>query len=309
MVIGITGISGYIGNYLSRYLLDKGYTIYGLTRSSSLPGDLKDSGISTIIGDLCSLDCCADFVSKVDVIIHLAHTSTPLSADANLSEEFSENVLPSLNLIQTIQSSGKSIKLIYPSSGGTVYGRSTNRKPFCEDDVCRPECAYGIQKYTIENYIRYYSGIGSFDSFILRISNPYGLIPSSDRKQGLIGVVLNRVKDGKPIQIFGDSRNVRDYIHLEDLCDLINRCIYKEGRGSIYNIGSGVGISVEKVLSFMESCIQSKFVRETIVNDQTQKLIDWSVLDITKVRQELGWAPHIDFDVGVRELCKSHFRM
>ena len=208
-------------------------------------------------------------------------------------------------MIESIKRSNKHTHLIYASSGGTVYAEKKTEVPFSETDTCLPTCSYGIQKYTLENYITCYSQMGNFSATILRISNPYGMLLPSDRKQGLIGVVLNRIKNGQAIKIFGDPLNIRDYIHLDDLCSAFLSCLRTRTEG-IYNIGSGVGKSVNDVFNIIESTINIQFPKEYVSNKQTEKLRPWVILNVYKAERELGWRPRIEFESGLKTMLCNY---
>jgi UDP-glucose 4-epimerase len=147
--------------------------------------------------------------------------------------------------------------------------------------------------------------MGHFSATILRISNPYGILLPSDRKQGLIGVVLNRIKEGQAIKVFGDPQNIRDYIHLDDLCSAFLNCLKAQTEG-IYNIGSGVGNSVTDVFSIIESAIDMKLPREYISNEQTKKLRPWVILNVHKAERDFGWKPHVTFESALKTLCHQY---
>lgn len=304
MTIGITGANGFLGLYLSDFLTNAGYGVLAMDLSANHMPYHVEKGRQIHVGNLQSRKDCDALVDKTDLIIHLAHSSTPLSTCNNAAQDLIENLTPSLNLIESIKQSGKDVRLLYASSGGTVYGRKTGHIPFSETDACSPACAYGIQKYTIEKYISCYSHMGYLRSTILRISNPYGVLLPCSRKQGLIGVVLNRIKNGETVQIYGDPENVRDYIHLDDFCRAVLSCIETQCNG-VYNIGSGHGISVNEVLGIIESCLGTELKREYVSNEQTRNLCDWAVLDISKAERELGWKPQIEFKHGLEAMCSK----
>jgi len=302
MTIGITGANGFLGLYLSDFLTNAGHDVLAMDLSATHMQYHVGKGRRIHVGNLQSRKECDTLVEKTDLIIHLAHSSTPLSTCTNVAQDLIENLTPSLNLIESIKQSGKDVRLLYASSGGTVYGKQTRHIPFSETDACSPACSYGIQKYTIEKYISCYSHMGDLCSTIFRISNPYGVLLPSSRKQGLIGVVLNRIKNGEPIQIYGDPENVRDYIHLDDFCRAILSCIETQCNG-VYNIGSGHGVSVNKVLGIIESCLGAEIKREYVSNEQTKNLCEWAILDISKAECELGWKPQIEFRQGLEAMC------
>lgn len=304
MRIGITGSTGFIGTYLTKYLSDKNHSILAFIRSKEQSMTFNKHNIENFIGDLNSPNDCQNFVNKIDIIIHLAHSSTPLSETKDIAKELSLNTNPSLNLLEAIKKSGQKKHLIYSSSGGTIYGKAEEGESFTEESPCNPLSAYGIQKNTIEDYIKMYDKLGCLTYSILRISNPYGVLLPTDRKQGLIGVVLNRILNKKTVQIYGDINNVRDYVHLNDMCKAFELAI-TEKKSNTYNIGSSTGYSVNKIINMIEEHLEIKSEKEFINNEETKNLCKSIVLDISKAKKELDWTPQIKIEEGLKQLCQE----
>ncbi len=307
MKIGITGASGFLGSYLLRYLVNlKKYRLYALTRTVSSEKINNDDNVVWIKGDLNSPQDCLDFVQNLDLIIHLAHTNSPLTSNRDISSDALLNLIPTLNLLQAIRDCKTIPHLIYASSGGAVYKPCNIRKPFKESDSCEPSSSYGIQKITVEQYLRMGSEQGWLSATSLRIGNPYGILLPSQRMQGLIGVVLNQLLHQQPVKIYGDPNNVRDYIHLEDMCRIVELVINQPSTFEIYNVGSGQGYSVSQILDLIEKFTGLLMVKEIgQTTGGTKQLPSWTVLDITKAYQNLAWQPIIEFEQGLKTLCEQ----
>ena len=302
MNIGITGGAGFLGSYLLKYLLKNStHKIQALTRK---PQEFNDENLTWIIGDLTSESDCAKLIANSDVLIHLAHSNAPLSSSDILSDA-GLNITPNLTLLESIKKLGKKIHLIYISTGGAIYGHTNNYTPLKETDICQPNSSYAIQKLTMENYIRMWSDFSYITSAILRVSNPYGVLLPSKRKQGLIGVALNTLLKGETFKIYGNPENIRDYIHLEDMCKAIECSLSRKNNFDILNIGSGEGHSVNDILNNLEQFTGKKFKKEYINNENTKNLIDWNILDINKAKLELNWTPEIAFNDGLKALCEK----
>jgi len=210
-MIGITGAAGFIGSYLSRYLLDRCCgSIRQLVRASSPPAA---SGAEALQGDLlCPADC-ERFVAGLDVIYYLAHVNSPVNSDVDPAQDASANLIPFLNLLHAVQRAGTKPHIVYFSSGGAVYKSRPNAK-YRETDHCAPCSSYGIQKLAAEQYLRMAAEKGRLTSVVLRVANAYGTLLPRYRLQGLIGVAVNNVLHGQPVRLFGSAANVRDYVHL-----------------------------------------------------------------------------------------------
>ena len=307
MKIGITGASGFLGSYLLKYLSRKiQYQIYALTRTVSPQKLDACEGVIWSKGDLVSPQDCLDFLDGLDVVIHLAHTNTPLTSNRDIASDALLNLTATLNLLQAIINSNSKPHLIYASSGGAVYQQSQAKVPFKESDPCEPLSSYGILKCTIEQYLRMGVLQGHLTATSLRIGNPYGVLLPLERMQGLIGVALNQIVHQQPVKIFGDPNNVRDYIHLEDMCSIFDLAINHPSGFEVYNVGSGIGYSVNQILDLLEQITNYKVIRSIQPSTQMSSYLpSWIVLDIAKAKKELGWQPKISFEQGLKTLCEK----
>ena len=175
-----------------------------------------------------------------------------------------------------------------------------------ETDPCEPFSSYGIQKLAAEQYLGLAARKGQLSSVVLRISNAYGTLLSRERMQGLIGVAINNVLHGSPMRVFGDLDNVRDYVHLSDLCAIAEEAALPREAFTILNVGSGRGYSVREVLRIIQDCAGLPVRIETHEDPQCGKwLTDWVVLDVTKAKQQYGWSPVVDLPAGINAMFEA----
>jgi UDP-glucose 4-epimerase len=302
--VGVTGASGFMGSALLDHLLARDVNVVALTRTIS--GSIRhDAHITWKQGDLGSYHDCVAFVEGVDVIVHLAHTNTPLTSNRDLPSDAAMNVVPLLTLLQAIRDAGARPHVVYASTGGALY-RTDGRKPVSEDAAVEPTTSYGIQKLMGEHYLRLAAAEGWITATVLRIGNPYGVLLPPERSQGFIGVTLAHLLEGTPVRVFGDPANVRDYVHLDDVMRMFERAIYRPDGFAVYNVGSGEGRSVQDVLGLLQAYtgIVPVIVHEPATVD-SRRLPSWIVLDVTKARQDLDWRPEIRFEDGLRALCEQ----
>lgn len=306
MNLGITGGSGFIGSYLLNFLMRKSdLRVRAIARTLSQSADSSGGRVTWMKGDLNSPADCVDFVRDLDVVIHLAHTNTPLTSNRDFAGDSQANLTPSLNLLKAIKDAQRCPHLIYSSSGGAVYGlaNGSRREAFKETDPCIPTTSYGIQKLAFESYLRMAANEGWIHATALRIGNPYGVLLPPERMQGFIGVAVHQIARKQPIKIFGDPGNIRDYIHLEDLCDFFLRILGAKEAFRIYNVGSGQGYSVSEILNLLEGIAGRQIIRETFQYSESDKrLAPWIVLSVEKAAAELGWKPATELVEGLRAM-------
>lgn len=303
--VAITGGSGFLGSYLSHYLAARGlYSLRMISRSAHDRGTGTGQRIQWLQGDLNSRADCERFIEGADIIIHLAHTNTPLSSHRDLPADANLNLIPTLNLIEAIRHAKRRPHVVFASSGGAVYGPTAAGVLLKEDTPCAPISSYGIQKLCAEHYLRVAAHEGWLTAVTTRIANPYGALLPSERKQGFIGVVAQRIKERTPVDLFSASSTVRDYIHLDDMCRGVEAAFAHTEGFDIINIGSGVGHSLEQVLGIMES-VSGPIQRRVISAAGAGSLPDWNVLDITKAKEVLGWSPEISLESGLHSFLNT----
>ncbi len=215
--------------------------------------------------------------NEIDIIIHLISTTIPSISNDNIIYDIESNLVNTIKLLNMMRQ--YNIKnIIFPSSGGTIYGSSKNEHK--ESDLTTPICSYGIIKLMIEKYLHLYNYLFGINYLILRLSNPYGEYHLSSQ-QGLIEVVLEKILKGETIEVWGDGSVVRDYIYIKDLVRIIVDLIENRIQNKIINIGSGQGYSINEILTI---------IREEIGDfplDYTKARrvdVPCSILNISKLR-------------------------
>ena len=284
MRIGVVGGTGFIGSYLCQYMAGHQLGPYRLLarnpRNCSLPQ------VEVVAGDLLSRSDCEQFVAGLDAVFYLAHTNSPVNSDQDQPTDVAVNLVPLLNLLDAIRRLGSKPHIVYFSSGGAVYASRSWRVPYRESDPCLPASSYGILKATAEQYLRLAADRGELTATVLRVGNAYGTLLPECRSQGLIGVSLSHLLHGNPVRVFGDAGNVRDYIHLEDICDIAVKAATPRRIFDIFNVGTGRGHSVNDILEVIRDYWGGPF---PILKDIAcgQWLSEWIVL--TAPTQGKSW--------------------
>lgn len=310
MKIGVTGSSGLIG----RAWLECGSHKPGSVRfciARKIPAWAEETvGTHWMQGDLSDQATCRTFIKDLDVLIHLAGASSPLTTGPTLAADLCANLIPTLNLIQAARERGKSLHIIFASSGGQIYGRGEPRSPWREVDECRPVSAYGAHKLTAEHYLRILGDEGSISCTILRIGNVYGEALPPDRMQGFIGTAIHELQHQRPVRLIGDSANIRDYVHLDDICSALDWACGRTGLGvEIFNVGTGRGQSVDQLLSLLQQNWPTPFsLTRPPFHANSRSLIPWNVLDPQK-SAAAGWSAKINIEEGlIRMIHESQAR-
>lgn len=296
MATGIVGATGFIGSHLCQHLSCGRQPLRIFARSEAKIPPLANTQV--LLGNLLSGPDCERFASGLEVIYYLAHTNNPFNSDLDQAADAALNLAPFLTLLHTIRALAAKPHIVYFSSGGAVYAPSPARAPYRECDPCAPSTSYGILKLTAEQYLRTAAERGELTATVLRIGNAYGTLLPQYRTQGLIGVALNQILHRKPVHIFGNTENVRDYVHLRDVMTIAKMAALPRRPFDIVNVGSGRGHSVTDVLALIRDCYGSPFdTRRNAGN--APWLPDWVVLDSSHAEREFGWVPTMSLREGI----------
>lgn len=181
---------------------------------------------------------------KVDIVLHAISTTIPASNNTVL--DIDSNLTGTINLLEFMRKYSVP-KIVFLSSGGTVYGLVDDQNSADEDHPTYPISSHGIIKLAIEKYVYLYHHLHHINYLILRLSNPFGEKHSSD-KHGLINIMLKKIINKEKITIWGDGKIIRDYIYVKDCVKMIHTLINKNITDQIINIGSGQGHSINDIL-------------------------------------------------------------
>lgn len=236
-----------------------------------------------------------DLLDQADVVFHLISTTKPGNRDVR--KEFETNVIPTIGLLEACAVRG--IRLVYFSSGGTVYG-IPKYIPLDEGHETEPISAYGIQKLSIEKCIEYYGRMNGLDYSILRIANPYGRFQDPESQQGVIAVFMAHALAGEKIEIWGDGSSVRDYVYVDDVMDACCRLLEYHGDCHTFNIGSGTGHSLQQIVRMIEEDL-GRAVDIRYLPSRRQD-VPSNVLDCRLAGRELGWHPATELAEGIHRM-------
>lgn len=293
----LTGGSGFIG----RVLIVKLHAMFPHAQIVTIDRSQHTHSVAeTVTGDFGDTNLLQKTIQVDDIVIHLACHSTPGRAEQDQVLSIQE-VTKTINLLNVCQE--KNIrKIVFLSSGGTVYG-SERFIPFRETDLCRPINTHGIMKRTIEDFFKLYWKLHGLPYVILRVSNAYGRKTLKQHNLGLIDVFLGCLSQDKPLQVWGDGKTIRDYIHVEDLTDLMCAIIQSDITNETFNVGTGVGTSILGVIEILRELHHN----DVVVNTLPPRGFDipYNVLDMTLVGETFDWSPSIAIKEGIESMYNT----
>ena len=255
--------------------------------------------------DLASADWLA-LLQDGDIVHHYAWSTVPKTANDNPVADLDVNLRGTLCLLEGLRRR-QGARLIFASSGGTVYGR-LRTTPVPEDHPLDPITAYGVTKVAAEKYLGFYRAIHGLDCRVARVSNPYGVGQDPRRKQGAASIFLQRALSGEPIEVWGDGEIVRDYIHVADVVSGLLAIADAPSNAlpspPTFNLGSGEGVSILRLLKLLEE----RLSRRLAVRFQPGRAFDVpvNVLDIGHAMRTLQWRPGLDIRTGIDLVLRDH---
>jgi len=323
--ITITGGAGFIGSNLTAYYIKKGYSVTvfdNLSRKGSRSNVdwLKRIGRFKLInGDITNFADCRKAVKDSSAIFHLAAQVAVTTSVDNPREDFTTNALGTFNMLEAARLSGQRPVFIF-SSTNKVYGGMENIKVIEVDgqylyrDLAKgvPErmnldfhSPYGCSKGAADQYVRDYFRIYGLPTLVFRQSCIYGPRQFGIEDQGWVAWFIIAASLGKKITIYGDGKQVRDVLYVDDLVRLFDLALTKIStlKGKVFNVGGGAD-NILSVWTKFGPILERLFGRKIKVRFDNWRPGDQKVYisDISLVQKEIGWKPKVSVEEGVKKL-------
>lgn len=303
----VTGGAGFIGSHMSEYFLERGWSVeiiddLSTGKRENLPGaatlhalDVRGPDAAQVIRE-----------GAFDAIVHLAAQMDVRKSVADPVFDASVNIVGSLNLLEAVRASptGKKTRFIFSSTGGVLYGdfvTPPNRETAPKD----PESPYAISKLSVEHYLAYYGRIHGLDTVALRYGNVYGPRQDPHGEAGVVAIFCGRILEGRPLTIFGDGKQTRDYVYVRDVAAAtylaatrdLPRHERLDARG--FNVGTGIGTSVNDIAHTLLTASGRTVPIEYAAPRAGEQ--QHSFLNVDKAGELLGWAPSVTLSQGLSE--------
>lgn len=292
MNILVLGGHGFIGSHIVEALIHEGHNVRVFARH---PAEFIYDA-EWFSGDFLDQGKLAEALIGIDSVVHCISTTVPATSAANYIYDIESNLIGTVELLRLMKDQGV-YRLIYLSSGGTVYGNPViNPVPECA--ALNPISSYGAVKVAIEKFIEVSKISWGIKPVIIRPSNPFGERQGHKGVQGLISTVLNNMIDHKPTVIYGNGSAIRDYIYVKDLSGLVCKVLDSD-RCGVYNAGSGHGYNINEVIESIENVtgmsVQKQYteVRGFDVSE--------IVLDNSLAEKHFGWKASVPLSSGIKK--------
>ena len=303
MRILVTGGAGFIGSHTVDALVASGAGEVSVLDDLSTGKRNQVNAKATLYQtDLRDGAAVASVVERVrpEIIFHLAAQMDVRRSVADPAFDAQVNLVGFLNLIESARRHGLR-RVIFSSTGGAIYGEQ-DEFPCSEDHPLRPVSPYGVAKLATEAYLFFYKVEYGIDYLALRFGNVYGPRQDPHGEAGVVAIFCGRMLDGKPVTIYGDGTQTRDYVYVGDVVRAVVAAAKSSASGIALNIGTGIETNVNDLYSTLAGIADFPTRAEHVAARPGEQ--KRSVISPARAEQELGWRPEKKFADGLEETFK-----
>ncbi len=297
MRILVTGGAGFIGSHLVDALAKQSHEVIVVDtlisgNKNNITVDVPVLDIDVRSAELFSVfeDYHPEIVFHLAAQIDVRHSMTDPHHDADI------NVLGTLNLLQAAQKY-KTKKIVFSSTGGAIYGEQLYF-PADEKHITNPASVYGISKLSAEKYLQCLAPLHNITPICLRYSNVYGPRQDPHGEAGVVAIFINKMLQNETPSIFGDGKQTRDFVYVEDVIQANLRALNYQKSGT-FNISTATETNVNELYHLIAHTM--KFDKEPDYQPARTGEQLRSVIDNTLALQELGWKPQYHLYDGLIE--------
>lgn len=301
----VTGAAGFIGSNFVHYWVGAhpgdDVVAYDLLTYAGNRANLApvEGRVPFVEGDIGDLDLVRATLRSydVDVVVNFAAESHNSLAVLDPARFFRTNVLGTQTLLEAARREG--VARFHHISTCEVYGDLALDDPgaFTEESPYRPRTPYNASKAAADHAVRAYHETYGLPVTITNCSNNYGPFQFPEK---VIPLFTTLALDDQPLPLYASTANRREWLHVVDHCRAVDLVITKGRVGETYNVGSGVEASIEEIADLVLGALHKPASLKTVVPDRPGHDRRY-LLDSTKIRRELGWAPTVEFAAGVAD--------
>jgi len=295
----VTGGAGFIGSNLVDALLARGDEVVVLDDLSTGKRDNLASATDAALRetDIRDAEAIAQAVGETqpDVIFHLAAQIDVRKSVADPAHDSRINVEGTINVLRAAQAHGVP-RVINTSTGGAIYG-TADTIPTPEDHLPAPEAPYGMSKFCAEQYCELYTRLHGLNTISLRYGNVYGPRQDPHGEAGVVAIFCGALLEGTTPTIFGDGKQTRDYIYVDDVVEANLRAAERTDVQGPVNIGTGVAKSVLDIVEVLANHSNNGFRPDHAPERPGE--VQHSTLDVTRARETLGFEAKVGLEEGL----------
>lgn len=302
----VTGGAGFIGSNFIRHILSSypDYRVINFDKLTyagnldNLRGVDENPNYSFVRGDICDRASLDDAIEGADAVIHFAAESHVDRSIESATDFIHTNITGTQTLLDSARAA--SVSRFVMISTDEVMGSCEEGEYFTEASLIRPNSPYAASKAAAEHLARAAHITFGLDVVTTRASNNYGPYQFPEK---LIPLMIANAMEDRPLPVYGDGQNVRDWLYVEDCCRAIDAVLHKGRSGEVYNIGSRAEkTNIEVVRALLDLLDKPhsliKYVADRLGHDRRY------ATDPTKIEKELGWKPQETFESGMEKTVR-----
>jgi UDP-glucose 4-epimerase len=299
----VTGGAGFIGSHVADLFIANGWDVTVVDDLSSgkrenLSGAAELHEISVTSPEFARLVG----AGKFDVVAHLSgQIGVRISVDDPIADA-TTNILGTLNLMEALRASRSQARVVCASTGGLLYG-DFNTPPNLENYPKDPESPYAVAKLSVEYYLAYYSRVHHREYAALRLCNVYGPRQDPNGEAGVVAIFCGRILNNRPLTVFGDGHQTRDYVYVGDAARAFwlaaTKPLPATGRldERSFNIGTGTGTTVLDLARLLQDAAGTEVAVEFTPPPPGEQ--QKSLVNADKARAVLEWVPRVELADGL----------
>lgn len=287
----ITGAAGFIGSHCAELLLAQGHEVRGIDNLTTGKRSNLPDGVNLVIADINTIDVRDSIFSGIDYIFHFAGIPSIRPSLVDPEPYMLTNVQGTSRMLEAARHAGVK-KFVYAASSA-CYGEA-DVHPTPETAAIKLQHPYGLSKHLGEECTMHWGEVFNVPVIALRMFDVFGKRADST----VVGIFMRMKAAGKPITIFGDGNQTRDFIDVKDVCRAYLMAAESDITGEIFNVGSGNPQTINRLVDLLEC--EKTYLPKRENEPYTH------CADISKIKAQLGWEPQISFEDTINDILQDH---
>jgi len=257
--------------------------------------------VALMVGDICDADAALAAVTGADVVVHLAANTGVAPSVENPRADCQTNVLGTLNMLEACRAA-KVARFIFASSGAPL---GVQVPPLHEGLAPHPASPYGASKLAGEGYCSAYFHCFGVETVALRFGNVYG--EGSGHKQSVVAKFIKMAMAGETLELYGDGTQTRDFIHISDLINAVQRAATVPGiGGEVFQIATALETTVQEMTDELLAALEEEGIPRppTRFGDRRDGDVMRNFSDTTKAREQLNWQTSVPLKEGLKQTIR-----
>ena len=289
----VTGGAGFIGSHLCRALIAAGHSVTAFDNLSVGRRENLPAGVPLVVGDILDGAALEATLRRSDAVCHLAARVAVRSSFEFVVDDATTNVAGTASVLQAARRA-ETVRRVVSTSSMAVYAEGKRGVAISEEYETNPTSPYGVSKLAAERLTHLVCREAGLESVVLRLFNTYGPGQRLSPYVGVATIFMDALRRGEPPVIFGDGEQSRDFVHVSDVAAGFAAALVAPVSGETLNIGSGVPLSVNQLLSALGRAMN--VAPRPIYRDAVPGELRYSLADIARARARLHYTPKANLE-------------